>query len=71
MLLGFAPFRCPDRIQLFNLIKKAKVPTECPVWQRISTGAKTLILKMLTTDIEARVTAHEVSLNEWIQKAFD
>ncbi len=38
MLIGFAPFRCPDRVQLFKLIVKAHVTFGMPGWSKGSSS---------------------------------
>lgn len=37
-------------------------------WSRISEDAKNLIQKMLTFDVEKRISASQALNNEWIQK---
>ena len=37
-------------------------------WSRISDDAKNLIQKMLTFDVESRISASQALNNEWIQK---
>lgn len=37
-------------------------------WSRISDDAKNLIQKMLTFDVEQRISASQALNNEWIQK---
>uniref|UniRef100_A0A915CS10 Protein kinase domain-containing protein n=1 Tax=Ditylenchus dipsaci TaxID=166011 RepID=A0A915CS10_9BILA len=63
MLIGFAPFRCADRTQLFKLIMKANVTFEMVGWTKISNKAKQLILKMLTANTDERLKAIEIE--EW------
>ncbi|KAI1721714.1 protein kinase domain-containing protein [Ditylenchus destructor] len=67
MLIGFAPFRCADRAQLFKLIVKAHVTFDMPGWSRVSSKAKQLILKMVTAIVDSRYKSVEVMNNEWIR----
>uniref|UniRef100_A0A7E4WA86 Protein kinase domain-containing protein n=1 Tax=Panagrellus redivivus TaxID=6233 RepID=A0A7E4WA86_PANRE len=67
MLVGFAPFRSADRSQLFRLIMKAHVSFDLPNWHRVSSKAKQLILRLVTPDVENRLTVDEVISDPWIQ----
>lgn len=67
MLVGFAPFRSPDRSTLFRLIMKANVAFDLPNWNKISSKAKQLVASLLTADVERRRTSAEVINNPWIQ----
>lgn len=40
MLMGTAPFKCADRVQLFRMIMRAQLNFEARGWERISTSGR-------------------------------
>uniref|UniRef100_A0A914I6H0 Protein kinase domain-containing protein n=1 Tax=Globodera rostochiensis TaxID=31243 RepID=A0A914I6H0_GLORO len=64
-LVGFAPFHCTDRAQLFQQIVHGKITFEHANWSLIATKAKKLLLGMLTA-APKRMDAEQVTRNEWI-----
>jgi len=66
MLSGTPPFYHEDNFELFELIKQGKYDYDAPAWKSISTEAKDLISRLLTTDPDKRITAEEIRVHPWI-----
>jgi hypothetical protein len=53
---------------LFEKIKSGKYDDDDPVWDTISEGAKDLISRMLTVDVDKRLRATECLAHPWLQE---
>jgi serine/threonine protein kinase len=62
LLAGFLPFDEKTIVQLFSKIQKAEF--EYPKW--FSSGARSLLNRMIEADPKKRITLMEVKSNEWI-----
>jgi len=68
LLVRFFPFKDGSMILTYkDVMKKNELFTKDP-WPSISKGAKDLIQKMLTHDVNKRLSASEVLMHPWIQE---
>jgi len=67
LLGGYPPFIEKNQKQLFNRIKRGDYEFHPQYWNSVSSGAKTLITRMLTTDPALRITANDALKDAWIQ----
>ncbi|KAH9611391.1 hypothetical protein KSS87_019505 [Heliosperma pusillum] len=68
LLCGVPPFWAETEAGIFTDILKGKLDLESPPWPSISADAKDLILKMLTRDPKARITAGEALEHPWLRE---
>jgi serine/threonine protein kinase len=69
-MLGTTCSNCADDDDdavLFAKIKSGKYDVEDPVWDRISTGAKLLVSRMLCVDAAQRLKSAECLQDEWLR----
>ncbi|XP_052202314.1 calcium-dependent protein kinase 29-like [Diospyros lotus] len=68
LLSGVPPFWAENEKDIFEAILKGQVDLECPPWPSISTGAKSLIRKMLMVDPKMRITAAQALEDPWLRE---
>ncbi|XP_024873150.1 peripheral plasma membrane protein CASK isoform X3 [Temnothorax curvispinosus] len=68
LLTGTLPF-VGSRDRLREAICRGRVQMETPLWDPISDSAKDLIQRMLTTDVNHRITIQEVLNHKWLRGA--
>ena len=61
------PFNGKDDFEIMEKVKIGKYDLQSPPFDKISNEAKDLIRKMLTMDIEERITAEEALNHPWFQ----
>ena len=68
ILCGFPPFYPDgdDMAPMFENIKRGKFRFLEPYWDKVSEGAKDLVLKLLVTDPTKRLTAEQVLAHKWV-----
>uniref|UniRef100_M4EKQ9 non-specific serine/threonine protein kinase n=1 Tax=Brassica campestris TaxID=3711 RepID=M4EKQ9_BRACM len=66
LLCGFPPFNAGTKYGIFRKIRQGKVEFETSPWPSISESAKDLIGKMLESNPQKRLTAHQVLCHPWI-----
>ncbi|XP_076172775.1 peripheral plasma membrane protein CASK isoform X5 [Ptiloglossa arizonensis] len=66
LLTGTLPF-VGSRDRLREAICRGRVQMETPLWDCISEPAKDLIQRMLTTDVNHRITIQEVLNHKWLR----
>ncbi|XP_076238416.1 peripheral plasma membrane protein CASK isoform X4 [Calliopsis andreniformis] len=66
LLTGTLPF-VGSRNRLLEAICRGRVQMETPLWDNISEPAKDLIQRMLTTDVNHRITIQEVLNHKWLR----
>ncbi|CAK9813325.1 Peripheral plasma membrane protein CASK [Anthophora plagiata] len=66
LLTGTLPF-VGSRDRLRDAICRGRVQMETPLWDNISEPAKDLIQRMLTTDVNHRITIQEVLNHKWLR----
>ncbi|XP_035717249.1 peripheral plasma membrane protein CASK-like isoform X8 [Vespa mandarinia] len=66
LLTGTLPF-VGSRERLREAICRGRVQMETPLWDSISEPAKDLIQRMLTTDVNHRITIQEVLNHKWLR----
>ncbi|XP_024873170.1 peripheral plasma membrane protein CASK isoform X5 [Temnothorax curvispinosus] len=66
LLTGTLPF-VGSRDRLREAICRGRVQMETPLWDPISDSAKDLIQRMLTTDVNHRITIQEVLNHKWLR----
>lgn len=66
LLTGTLPF-VGSRDRLREAICRGRVQMETPLWDPISESAKDLIQRMLTTDVNHRITIQEVLNHKWLR----
>lgn len=67
LLSGVPPFAAKTDKEIYELILKGAIPFPEKKWKNISTAAKDLIQKMLTSDPVARISAKEALNHPWIK----
>jgi calcium-dependent protein kinase len=70
LLCGYAPFNAKTDDQILEKIKTGKFSMDDQPWNKISTEAKDLIKKLLTKNIEKRLTAEQALAHEWFSKVY-
>lgn len=66
LLCGFPPFWASSNAALEAAIRKAHVDFRHPRWAAVSAPAKDVVMRMLTKDPRARITAMEILSHPWI-----
>ncbi|KAH3829787.1 serine/threonine-protein kinase DCLK1-like [Dreissena polymorpha] len=68
LLCGFPPFSSAknDNEELFDAILEKKVEFPAAYWDNISSDAKELIKGMLKKNPDERMTAHQVTVHNWV-----
>ncbi|CDP20327.1 unnamed protein product [Coffea canephora] len=68
LLCGVPPFWAESENGIFNAILRGHVDFTSDPWPSISSGAKDLVKKMLTSDPKQRLTAVQVLNHPWIKE---
>lgn len=68
LLSGVPPFWAESEHGIFNAILRGHVDFTSDPWPSISSGAKDLVKKMLTSDPKHRLTAFQVLNHPWIKE---
>ncbi|KAK3162240.1 hypothetical protein QOZ80_1BG0087250 [Eleusine coracana subsp. coracana] len=68
LLCGVPPFWAESEHGIFNAILRGQVDFSSDPWPRISSGAKDLVRKMLTSDPKKRISAYDVLNHPWIKE---
>ncbi|KAG4906605.1 hypothetical protein AAZX31_20G036800 [Glycine max] len=68
LLSGVPPFWAESEHGIFNAILRGHVDFTSDPWPSLSSAAKDLVRKMLTTDPKQRLTAQEVLNHPWIKE---
>ncbi|KAL5582680.1 hypothetical protein UlMin_015122 [Ulmus minor] len=68
LLCGVPPFWAESEHGIFNAILRGHIDFTSDPWPSISTGAKDLVRKMLTSDPKQRMTAFQVLNHPWIKE---
>ncbi|KAI3867645.1 hypothetical protein MKW98_006022 [Papaver atlanticum] len=66
LLIGILPFKGESLEKVFEAIKKVELDFDSGVWESISRPARDLIGRMLTRDVDSRLTADQVLRHPWI-----
>lgn len=69
MLCGHPPFGGKNDEEIFQKIYKGEYVFQKKEWGNISDEAKELVTKMLTYDVEKRITSEEALNDNWIIKS--
>ena len=69
MLSGNAPFTGDDDTEILKNVKKGKFLLPSKDWDAISNEAKDLIRKMITLDVNSRLSAREAINHPWLHNA--
>ncbi|XP_010904692.2 calcium-dependent protein kinase 2 [Elaeis guineensis] len=67
-LCGVPPFWAESENGIFNAILRGHIDFTSDPWPNISSGAKDLVRKMLTSDPKQRLTAFQVLNHPWIKE---
>jgi calcium-dependent protein kinase len=67
-LSGKPPFDGNDDKEIVNSVRMGTYSITGPEWKNISNEAKDLIKKLLTYDMNARITAEQALNHVWIKK---
>jgi len=65
MLSGYPPFGGETDEKIFKAILRGKYTFNDPVWESISSDAKSLITKMMTFNPKERISAEEALNDPW------
>eukprot|EP00261_Vitis_vinifera_P007955 XP_002276630.2 PREDICTED: calcium-dependent protein kinase 34 [Vitis vinifera] len=68
LLCGVPPFWAESEHGIFNAILRGHIDFTSDPWPTISSGAKDLVRKMLTSDPKQRITAFQVLNHPWIKE---
>lgn len=68
MLCGCPPFKGRSEEEIYASIKRGHVKFHEKEWNYISTGAKSLVLDLLTFEPKERMTASEALKHRWLEK---
>ncbi|KAL3620331.1 Calcium-dependent protein kinase 17 [Castilleja foliolosa] len=68
LLCGVPPFWAESETGIFNAILRGHVDFSSDPWPSISSGAKDLVKKMLTSDPKQRLSAAQVLNHSWIKE---
>uniref|UniRef100_A0ACD5U3C6 Uncharacterized protein n=1 Tax=Avena sativa TaxID=4498 RepID=A0ACD5U3C6_AVESA len=68
LLCGVPPFWAESEHGIFNSILRGQVDFTSEPWPRISSGAKDLVRKMLTSDPKRRISAYDALNHPWIKE---
>eukprot|EP00501_MAST-03F_sp_TOSAG23-6_P000973 GSMAST32.ASY1.ANO1.1009.1 assembled CDS len=66
LLCGYPPFYDDDHEEMLRMVRTASYKFPDLEWDNISDAAKDLIMKLLTRDEEARLTAKQVMKHPWM-----
>ena len=66
MLVGYPPFNGDDIQEIYESIKKGDLVFELDDWSDISDSAQDLIKKLLTVDVDERITGEQALKHPWI-----
>lgn len=66
LLVGALPFQGSSLEAVFESIKKTELDFRHGMWESISESARDLVSKMLTRDVDTRLTADQVLGHPWI-----
>lgn len=66
LLTGYPPFDDDDLVQLINKVKHKPVQLLGEEWVVISEDAKDFVQKLLTRDVEKRLTAEQALAHSWL-----
>ncbi|ERN02925.1 serine/threonine-protein kinase PEPKR2 [Amborella trichopoda] len=66
LLVGSLPFQGKSVDDIFEAVKKVELNFHVGKWDSVSVPARDLLGKMLTRDVETRITADEVLKHPWI-----
>jgi calcium-dependent protein kinase len=69
LICGSYPFDGHDKATLFRKIKTDKLKFKQPMWENVSTEAKTLLNKLLTKSPYERISAFDALKDEWFEKS--
>lgn len=67
LLGGYPPFHDENKALLYKKIKKGKVIFHPQYWDQVSDEAKDIIRRMLTLDVEQRITAKQALEHPWVR----
>lgn len=67
LLCGYPPFNGGSDKEIFNAIIKGEFTFPAEEWNCVSQDAKTLVKKLLTYDMNKRITAKEALEDKWIR----
>jgi len=65
LLVGYEPFEAETTEEIFKKVTKGKFNMKGPEWDIISPSAKDLVQKMLTYDMNKRISAQDAFNHEW------
>uniref|UniRef100_A0ACD5VU87 Uncharacterized protein n=1 Tax=Avena sativa TaxID=4498 RepID=A0ACD5VU87_AVESA len=68
LLCGVPPFWAESEHGIFNSILRGQIDFASDPWPRISSGAKDLVRKMLSSDPKKRISAYDVLNHPWIKE---
>ncbi|KAK4276853.1 hypothetical protein QN277_014957 [Acacia crassicarpa] len=66
LLAGFLPFHGDSLEAIFEAIKDVKLDYQKGMWEPVSKPARDLVGRMLTRDVQTRITVDEVLAHPWI-----
>lgn len=66
LLSGKLPFLSNNEASLFQLIKKGLINFDSEEWHKVSTNAKSLILKLLKVNPKQRISAEQALEHAWL-----
>ena len=66
MLGGYSPFQAAKIADTLERIKKGKYKFHEDVWGSISSDAKDLVSRMLTVDVDSRISCDEILSHSWL-----
>lgn len=67
LLCGYPPFNGANDKQIIEAVLKGKFTLDEPEWDDVSDDAKDLVRKLLTYDLNKRISASEALQHKWIK----
>ncbi|CAD5222296.1 unnamed protein product [Bursaphelenchus xylophilus] len=69
LLAGHAPFYHRQQLRMMRMIQEGRFDFVADIWDSVSQDAKDLIRRMLTVDVNERITAKECLEHQWMKAA--
>jgi calcium-dependent protein kinase len=68
LLCGYPPFNGANDKQIIDSVLRGKFTLDEPEWDEVSEEAKDLVRKLLTLDVDKRITAEDAVQHAWFKK---
>lgn len=66
LLSGYLPYEASTRSVYKKQVLRGRVEFHAPYWNKVSSGAKDLIKKLLNLNVEKRLTAADALKHPWV-----